>query len=74
MAGEPLVTEALEEYEKHKMARLDKNLLRPFLPMAILRWLIRELPRVDPKLGERLLRAVCERCAFDDDQVWEVPR
>lgn len=64
-----LVKDTSEEYKADK---LNRDLLKPFLPMAMLMWLVRELPRVDAKLGDRVLRAVCEHCAFEDQMVWEV--
>lgn len=65
----PLVREAAADY---KAIRLDRDLLKPFLPMPMFMWLLKELPRLDPKAKERVQKAALERCAFDDQMVWEV--
>lgn len=57
---------------KYEAIRLDRNLLRPFLPMVVLMWVSNQMLRVDARLSVRLMEVVSERCAFDDENVWEI--
>lgn len=68
------INEIRESPGEYAYAKLNRDLLRPFLPMVMLMWLIRELPRLDSKLQRDLLHGICESCAFDDQMVWEMPK